>query len=177
MHEDSYPLKDILNTFTSYKGSVAKRRLIYDQSRVGGISSKWVIAFFFSLPIMLYAGIFNPIMFEMLGIAQAIIFFIVFLSMVMILIVAMVFINNNKVIRQIQPSWDTYFPQSDLTWVLATGRSMYKDFFQHYSKALDNKLEGKALENLLKEAFAQMQEENKALYDAVTRDKNTEKRK
>ena len=116
---------------------------------------------------MLYAGIFNETMFNMLGIAQAIIFFIVFLSMVMILIIAVTFINNNKVLRQVNPSWEKIYPEVDLKLALASGGTPYKDFFKHYSVAVKEGLEGKALEKHLAKAFEQMQEENADLYLAM----------
>ena len=76
--EEIYSLETILSTVTKIKNNVAKKRLIFDQTPIKGIGAKWVILFLLSLPVMLYAGIFNPTMFEILGIAQAIIFFVVF---------------------------------------------------------------------------------------------------
>jgi hypothetical protein len=116
---------------------------------------------------MLYAGIFNETMFSILGIAQAIIFFIVFLSMVMILIIAVTFINNNKVLRQVNSSWKKIYPDVELKMALASGGTPYKDFFKHYSLAVQEGLEGKALEEHLAKAFVQMQEENSELYLAM----------
>ena len=171
--EEIYSLETILSTITKKNNSnVAKKRLIFDQAPIAGISAKWVIAFLISLPIMLYAGIFNPTMFEMLGIAQAIIFFVVFLSMVIVLIIAVVFINNNKVLRQIKPSWDKYFKDVDLKLALAAAGTPYKDFFKHYNLALNEGLTGKALEEKLQQSFAKMEEENKSLMDAIRRNEN-----
>ncbi len=167
MKEENYSLDTILATLSKTKNGIAKKRLIYDQSPLHGIGAKWVIAFFLSLPVMLYMGIFNETMFNMLGIAQAIIFFIVFLSMVMILIIAVTFINNNKVLRQVNPSWEKIFPDVDLTWALATGGTPYKDFFKHYSEAAKKGLEGEALLEHLKNAFKVMQEENADLLSAM----------
>lgn len=167
MQEKIYSLETILASISKYKKPNVKKRLIFDQSSIGGIGSRWVIAFFLALPVIEYAGIFNPWMFNMLGIAQAIIFFIVFLSMVMIMVIALAFINNNKVIRQITPSWKSYFPDIDLVMVLSSGATPYKDFFKHYGTALNKNLEGEALQNYLKEAFITMQEENKDLLEAM----------
>jgi len=172
MQETIYPLKAILETLTKYKDPDVKKRLIYNQSPVGGIASKWIILFFLMLPLIEYASIFNDTMFNILGIAQAIIFFIVFLSMVMILIFALTFINNTKVIRQITPSWNYYFPDIDLKWVLSSGATPYKNFFSFYAKTFKENLEGDLLKENLEKAFKQMEEENKELLEAINRDKN-----
>ena len=168
MKEETYSLDTILATFTKTKKDSAKKRLIFDQTPLHGIGAKWIIAFFISLPVMLYIGIFNPTMFDMLGIAQAIIFFIVFLSMVMILIIALTFINNNKVLRQVTPSWENIFPEVDLKLALASGGTPYKDFFKHYSEAVKQGLKGEALKTHLAQAFKLMQEENEDLYLAIS---------
>ncbi|CAA6805648.1 MAG: Unknown protein [uncultured Sulfurovum sp.] len=170
--EEIYSLETILSTITKVKNNTAKKRLIFDQAPIGGISVKWVIAFLISLPILLYAGIFNPTMFQMLGIAQAIIFFIVFLSMVMILSVAVVFINNNKVTRDVTISWNRYFKDVDLKLALSSGSTPYKDFFKHYNLALKENLTEKALEKRLQEIFATMEEENQILMEAIRRNQN-----
>jgi len=168
LKDENYSLDTILATLTKTKKDRAKKRLIFDQTLLNGIGAKWVIAFFISLPVMLYMGLFNDTMFKMLGIAQAIIFFIVFLSMVMILIMAVTFINNNKVLRQVTPSWDNIFPDVDLKLALASGGTPYKDFFKHYSEAVKLGLEGEALKVHLQNAFKIMQEENADLFSAIS---------
>lgn len=171
-NEEIYSLETIFATITKVNNNVAKKRLISDQEPIGGISVKWVITFLISLPIMLYAGIFNPVMFEILGIAQAVIFFVVFLSMVIILVIAIVFINNNKVLREITPSWNKYFEGVDLKLALASAGTPYKDFFKHYNTALNEGLTGKALEEKLQQSFTLMEEENQSLMDAMRRNEN-----
>lgn len=168
MKEETYSLDTILATLTKTKKDSAKKRLIFDQTPLNGIGAKWIIAFFISLPVMLYIGIFNDTMFNLLGIAQAIIFFIVFLSMVMILVIALTFINNNKVLRQVNPSWENIFPEVDLKLALASGGTPYKDFFKHYSEAVKQGLTGEALQVHLSHAFKVMQEENADLYLAIS---------
>jgi len=172
MQEEHYSITQLLNTLVKRKGDKVKKRFIFDQSPIGGIGSKWVIAFFISLPIFLYIGIFNPTVFAMLGIAQAIIFYVVFLSMVMILIIAVTFINNNKVIRQIQPSWDTYFPGKELKQILSSGVTPYKDFFKHYTIAVNQDLKDEELYTFLKQAFSQMEDENRDLMDMLNKAKD-----
>lgn len=167
MNEAQYTLKQILNTLLKNRGNKIKKRLIFDQSPIGGMSSKWVMVFFISLPILLYIGIFNPAVFNMLGIAQAIIFYIVFLSMVMILIMAVTFINNNKVLRAIKPSWEKYFPNIEIKQVISTANSPYKGFFSYYQKALDQGLEEDALLTYLQDAIVEMEEENKDLIEMM----------
>ena len=114
MDKPEYTLEEMLASFSTYKKPKAKKRLLFDQSPLGGIGSKWIILFFILLPLIEYAGIFNPFMFGMLGIAQAIIFYVIFLSMIMILIFALAFINNTKVIRDIASSWEHYFIDIDI---------------------------------------------------------------
>jgi len=172
MQEEHYSITQLLNTLVKRKGDKVKKRFIFDQSPIGGIGSKWVIAFFISLPIFLYIGIFNPTVFAMLGIAQAIIFYVVFLSMVMILIIAVTFINNNKVLRQIKPSWDTYFPGIELRQLLSSGATPYKDFFKHYTIAINQDLKDEELYTFLKEAFSQMEDENRDLLDMLNKAKD-----
>ncbi|CAA6811332.1 MAG: Unknown protein [uncultured Sulfurovum sp.] len=172
MKEKNYSLDTMLSTITKYNGTTAKKRLIFDQFPLGGIGAKWVILFCLSLPVLLFAGIFNDTIFNMLGIAQAIIFFVVFLSMVMILIIAVVFINNNKVVRQLGPSWKTIFPDIDLKLALASGGTPYKDFLMHYTKALEKNLKGEPLEEYMKNAFTTMQEENAYLLAAMNNARN-----
>jgi hypothetical protein len=172
MKEENYSLDTILAAVSKKNTTSAKKRLLFDQTLLDGIGVKWVIAFFISLPVMLYIGIFNDTMFNMLGIAQAIIFFIVFLSMVMILIIGLAFINNTKVLRQVSPSWEKIYPEVELKMALASGGTPYKDFFKHYSVAVKEGLDGKALEVFLAKAFVQMQEENAELYAAIQTAKN-----
>jgi len=167
--EETFSLKTMLATLYKVKNNKAKKRFIFDQTPIGGIGSKWVKLFFISLPILLYIGIFNPKIFGMLGIAQAIIFYVVFLSMVMIMIVALTFINNNKVIRQITPSWDILFPTVDLKQVLSSGASPYSSFIEKYNALLAMNLDDKSFESKVKENFVHMQKENKELYEAMNR--------
>ena len=107
----------------------------------------------------------------MLGIAQAIIFFIVFLSIVMILIFALSSLNNARVVKKITPSWDHYFPEIDLKLIVTSGATPYKDFYKHCSISLNEGLEGQALHSHLKDAFSIMQEQNKELIEAMQRNK------
>jgi len=167
MKEERYPLRTILDTFTTHKNSIAKKRVIYNQAPIGGIASKWIIIFFLSLPVVLYFALFNSVMFSMLGIAQAIIFYIVFLSIIMILIVTLTFVNNNKVLREIHFSWQSFFPNVDLRQLLSSGTTVYKDFLTYYSQALSENLEEEVLHQRLQENFYQMQEENKELYERM----------
>ena len=146
--------------------------MIFDQSPVGGLGSKWIIAFFLLLPFIEAAVIFNPYVFKMLGIAQAIIFFIVFLSIVMILIFTLATMNNAKVVKKITPSWDHYFPEIDLKLIVTSSSTPYKEFFMHYAKALNAGLSGEELHTHLEQAFATMQEENKDLLEAMQNDRS-----
>ena len=169
MKEETFSLKTMLSTLYKVKKNQAKKRFIFDQTPLGGIGSKWIKAFFISLPILLYIGIFNPKIFGMLGIAQAIIFYIVFLSMVMIMIVALTFINNNKVLRQITPSWNALFPTVELKQILSSGASPYSNFMNVYNELLSKNLDEKEFEIEMKEHFSKMQEENSELFERMNR--------
>ncbi len=172
MEKSDYTLEEILEALSKHRNSYAKKRLIYDQRPLGGIGSGWLIAFFLFLPFLEFAAIFNPYIFNMLGIAQAVIFYIVFLSMIMIMIFVLSFINNTKVIRQITPFWQKYFPKIDINLILSSGASPYKDFFKYYTLASNQNLHDKALYLYLKKAFSHMQEENKDLLEAMERREN-----
>lgn len=172
MKDEIYSLETILSTLIKTTANSVKKRLVFDQTPLKGIGSKWVITFFISLPVMLYAGIFNDTMFELLGIAQAIIFFVVFLSMVMILIIAVTFINNNKVLRQVNPSWEKLFPGVDLKLALSSGGTPYKEFLNYYKKAHVDGLKGDALHQYFETAFKTMQEENADLILAMNNSRN-----
>ena len=172
MQNETYALKTILDTISKYKKPAVKKRLIFDQSPVGGIGSKWVIALFLLLPFLEYAGIFNPYMFKILGIAQAIIFFVVFLSIVMIVVFTVAALNNAKVVKKITPSWNHYFPDIDVKLIVTSGSTPYKEFYMHCAEALNEGLSGEKLHAYLKQAFVTMQEENKDLLEAMQKDRS-----
>ena len=168
MKEELFSLKTMLSSLYKVNNAKAKKRLLFDQAPIGGIGRVWVILFFVSLPVILFLGIFNPSVFAMLGIAQAIIFYIVFLSMVMIMIIALTFINNNKVIRQITPSWQALFPTVDIKQVLTSGTTVYTGFTDFYSELSD--VDEATLVEKFKEKFTNMQTDNKELFEAMNRD-------
>ena len=172
MQNEIYTLKTILDTISKYKRPDAKKRIIFDQSPVGGLGSKWMIVLFLSIPFVEYGLIFNPYVFNMLGIAQAIIFFVVFLSVVMILIFTLAVINNARVVKKITPSWHHYFPEIDLKLIVTSSASPYKAFFKHYAEALNKGLEEEELHMHLKHSFEIMQEENKELLVAMENDRS-----
>ena len=83
-----------------------------------------------------------------------------------------VVINNNTVSRQINPSWQKFFPDIDLKLVLSSGASVYKDFFKHYGLAVKEGIKDEALHAYLQHAFLEMKVENKDLLEAMERDRN-----
>ena len=170
MKEEKFTLQTMLDALYKIKGTKVKKRLVYDQKNLDGIASKWVKVFFFSLPVLLFIGIFNPYIFSMLGIASAVVFYIVFLSMTMIIIAGLTFANNNKVLRQITPSWDALFPTVSLPQVLVGGATPYKDFVEAYTQAVNEGLQDNTLYERLKSKFLQMQEENRELYERMNPD-------
>jgi hypothetical protein len=167
-----YSLKTIFKSILKTKNKKAKKRLIFDQAPLGGIPAKLIIFFMLSLPFILFIGLFNPAMFEMLGIAQAVIFFVVFLSMIMILVTAIGFINNTKVIRKVTPSWEKHFPDVDLRLCLKTSGTPYKEFFKYYNEGVEKNLSEDAFKAYLAESFTTMENENKELSDAIKKNRN-----
>jgi len=170
LKEEIFSLQTMLKSLYKVNNGKVQKRILFDQAPIGGIGRIWVILFFISLPILLFAGIFNPTVFAMLGIAQAIIFYIVFLSMVMIMVIALTFINNNKVIRQITPSWKALFPTVDLKQVLSSGTTAYTEFLPFYSELLRSNVDEATLVEKFKDKFMQMQTENKEIFEAMNRD-------
>lgn len=161
----NFSLKAILDTFTTDKGT---KRMIFNQAPIGGKSSKTLILFFIALPFIEYAVIFNPYSFKALGIAQAIIFFIIFLVFIMQVVFVMIWMNNKKVKKRIAADWDRYFPGIDLHLVLSGGSSPYREFFNRYT-ALDKNVDEASLHESLKGLFTTMQEENAELIAAMNK--------
>jgi len=170
MSEETISLQTMLDALYIKDGTKVKKRVIYDQKNLHGIASKWVKVFFLSLPVLLFISIFNPYIFGMLGIAAAVVFYIVFLSMTMIIIAGLTFANNNKVVRQITPSWKKLFPTVALPQVLAGGATPYKAFLATYNEAVNEGLDEDTLYERLQTKFAQMQEENRELYERMNPD-------
>lgn len=173
----SYDLKTILSTVSKYKknsdkSKQVKKRILYNQAPIGGLSINYFWAAFIAMPFIEYAIIFNPVVFPMLGIAQAIVFFVVFLSIVMILIFGLYAFNNRIVIDGITPMWKAYFPDIDVDLVLTSSHSPYEDFFKAYSLIAGDDLSDAELHESLKVSIAKMQEENKDLLEAMNRHKN-----
>lgn len=172
----TYDLKTILSSVSTFKknndkSKQVKKRLLFDQAPVGGLSIKWFWLTFIAMPFIEYAIIFNPVVFPMLGIAQAIVFFIVFLSIVMILIYALYAFNNRVVIDKVRPLWEGYFPEIDIELVLTSSHSPYREFFNQYSLIADDNLSDEALQAKMQEAIVIMQDENKDLLEAMNRSK------
>jgi hypothetical protein len=171
MEQKIYNLKDIIETVFKNKNSKVTRRLIYNKAPIGGISSKWIQFILFLMPFVMYAAIFNPRSFEYLGIAQAIVFYIILLGFAMQIVIGVAYFNNRSVVKKIRPSWEHYFPDIDLKMILSSGVTPYVDFMKHYESTLDKKLDNNTLHEELKKAFVQMKDENKILIDSMNRDK------
>ncbi len=163
----NFSLKTIMAALAKPNGM---KRTIYNQAPIGGIDSKFIVLFFFALPFLEYAAIFNPIVFTKLGIAQSIVAFIVLLVFLMQMVFVGILLNNKRVVKKIVTSWEHYFPGKDLKAVLSSGTTPYSDFFKLYKASAD--LEEEALHKALKEAFIRMEEENKDLVEAIKKDKS-----
>ncbi len=172
----NYSLSSILDALTKHKKGASPcivKRLIFNKASIGGLSSTQLILFFIALPFIEYAAIFNPYVFETLGIAQSIVVFIVFLVFLMQMVFVMIWRNNKKVLSAVSSSWDSYFPGVDLKLVLSSGVSPYNDFYKAYCEAKASSSDEQQLHSALKDAFKEMQEQNKELLDAINKDKNS----
>lgn len=161
-----YPLKDILLSVADKHGN---KRTLFNLGAIGGINTNLVKLFLITLPFIEYALIFNPTVFNYLGIATAIVFFIIFLSIVMLIVFFTVWIVKKSVIKKITPSWNTYFQGKDIHMVLSSGVTPYSNFFKYYADLLkENHTEEEMHKHLIK-AFSKMEEENKDLISAMNR--------
>ena len=171
MQDKQYTIQTIVESVFKENNHKIKKRLIYDNSLFGGLSSKWIKLAFFILPFAMYAAIFNPVSFKELGIAQAIVFYIILLVFAMQIVVAVSYFNNKKVLKTATASWEEYFPGVEMKMILSSGATPYKDFKTHYEKALADGLNGEALKESMTQAFTQMEAENAHLVEAIKRDK------
>ena len=165
----NYSLNTILSTLTKKNG---KKRLLYNFGPVGGWNSSIITMMFFSLPFVEFAILFNPYSFEYLGIAQSIIFYIVFSSMLMILVAGLIFALNTNLIRKITPSWNELFPERDIAIVLSSGVTPYGKFFEKYKVLAKQNLNEDMMYKSLIKALEEMEEENAELLDAMKGNKN-----
>lgn len=170
MQEQDYTIKTIVKSVFKANNNKIKKRLIYDNAVFGGLSSKWIKLAFFILPFAMYAAIFNPASFKALGIAQAIVFYIILLVFAMQIVVAASYFNNKKVVKTATKAWENYFPGVDFKMVISSGTTPYADFKKHYELALNDGLEGDALKKKMDDALNKMEEENSILVEAMKRD-------
>lgn len=171
MQEQQYTIQTIVKSVFKENNHMIKKRLIYDNALFGGLSNKWIKLAFFILPFAMYAAIFNPVSFKELGIAQAIVFYIILLVFAMQIVVAVSFFNNKKVLKAATSAWENYFPGVEMKMLLSSGATPYKDFKTHYEKALTDGLDGESLKDRMTQAFRQMESENIHLFEAMKRDK------
>jgi len=171
MQEKQYTIQTIIKSVFKENDQKIKKRLIYDNALFGGLSNKWIILAFFILPFAMYAAIFNPVSFKELGIAQAIVFYIILLVFAMQIVVAVSYFNNKKVLKTATKAWEDYFPGIDLKMILSSGATPYADFKKYYESALRDGLGNDALQKRMAEAFEQMEAENVHLVEAIKKDK------
>lgn len=171
MQEKPYTIQTIIKSVFKENTHKIKKRLIYDNAQFGGLSSKWIKMAFLILPFAMYAAIFNPVSFEELGIAQAIVFYIILLVFAMQIVVAVSYFNNKKVLKTATKAWEDYFPGIDFKMILSSGATPYADFKKYYEAALMDGLEEAALKGRMTEAFHQMESENIQLVEAMRKDK------
>jgi hypothetical protein len=171
MQEKNYTLNDILVSVFTIKENKLKKRLIHNNAIFGGLNSNWIKLVFIVLPFAMYAAVFNPTSFKELGIAQAIVFYIILLVMAMQIVVGVTYFNNKKVVKKATKEWEKYFPNIDFKMILSSGVTPYIDFKKHYESALHDDLDEEAMKKRLVDAFKEMEEENSILVDAMRRDK------
>ncbi|MFT5660072.1 MAG: type III secretory pathway component EscR [Sulfurimonas sp.] len=169
----TYSLRDILLSFADKKGN---KRILFNPGALGGINVNLIKISLLLLPFIEYALIFNPVVFNYLGIATAIVFFIVFLSIVMLIVFFVTWGVKKRVIKKITPSWNHYFKGKDILAVLSSGVTPYSDFFQHYAEILTQNLSEDEMYKALLNAFIVMEEENKDLISAMNRNNKLENR-
>lgn len=171
MQEKQYTIQTIVESVFKENNNKIKKRLIYDNSQFGRLSSKWIKLAFFILPFAMYAAIFNPASFKELGIAQAIVFYIILLVFAMQIVVGVSYFNNKKVLKTASEAWEDYFPGVEMKMILSSGATPYKDFKTYYEKALSDGLDGEALEERMTQSFRQMEDENTHLVESMKKDK------
>jgi len=172
MQKKLYDLKTILETIFVTKNNKVKKRYFYNKAPVGGLNSKWTKLILILLPFVMYAAIFNPTSFEYLGIAQAIVFYIILLVFAMQIVMGVAYFNNRSVVKKIRIAWEHYFPNIDLKMILSSGITPYVDFIKHYEATVNKNLDNDTLHKELQKAFVQMSEENKDLINNINRDQN-----
>ena len=170
MSTTEFSLKAILDSMSRYKNGKAYKRTILNKAPLGGLSSNKLKLFFVTLPFIEFALIFNPFVFGKLGIAQSIVFYIVFMSIIMVIIFVVSWKNNKAVVDKISASWKSYFPDIDLKQILSSGITPFSDFFPRYSVLVTKNLSSEELQGSLRQAFDEMKEENKDLLEAIARD-------
>ena len=171
MQEKNYTLKEILLSVFRIKDNKLKKRLIHNNAIFGGLNNNWIKAVFFILPFAMYAAVFNPTVFKALGIAQAIVFYIILLVMAMQIIIGITYFNNKKTIKEATKEWEKYFPTINFRMILSSGVTPYVDFKKHYESTLDDNLDEEMTTIRLTDAFKEMEEENSILVEAMNRDK------
>lgn len=162
----TYSLQTLLASISNSKGN---KRLLFNMAPLGGLSSRFIILIFLLLPILEYALFFNPYIFAKLGIATAILGYIVCLSLVMIIVFLVTWGVNRHVVKKITPSWEHYFSNRELALVLSTGVSPYSEFFAYYAQAVRENISNEELQKFLENGFVEMEEKNKDLLDAIKR--------
>jgi len=162
-----YSLKTILSTFSDKSG---KKLTVFNALPMGGVSSRTIKLFIFSLPFVEYGIIFNPYVFHILGLATSIVTYIVFMSIIIFIIFFTIFKTRKNVITKVSPFWKEYFKDVKLELLLSSGITPYNNFFQYYSKILEKNPSEEKLYSELLLAFKEMEEENKDLILAMNRD-------
>ncbi len=162
-----YPLKTILSTFSDKNGN---KLTLFNAAPVGGISSLIIKLIILSMPILEFFAIFNDYVYNKVGLVTQIVMYIVFMSIMMMVIFIIIYMTRKNVIKKITPSWNNYFGDIELKMVLAVGITPYSDFFKLYSKYASEDSDEDTLYKKLKNSFIKMQTENIELLNAIKKD-------
>lgn len=163
----NYSLKTILFAFTKKNG---KHRTVYNGSDFGLLGNRLLTTAFILLPLLGYWALFNDYVFGELGIATAIVGYIVFLVVSMQIIVYTIWNTKRRVVKKLQEPWNHFFPDTNLKLVLENRLTPYSEFFSYLSKIDVKNISDDDLYIYLQNSFKEMEVKNKDLLDAMKRD-------
>lgn len=158
-------LHELMSVIADKQGN---KPFFYNNKPIGGMGSAWFVAMLVSLPIMEFILVFNPITISYVGIASAVVMYIIIATMIMMLIAFLTWNYNRVIIRNIHASWNYYFPDVDLDLVLTPRVSPYNNFYHRYKMILAECLEAEEeLYKAMKDALLAMENENKELIEKM----------
>ena len=156
-------LTEIIKAIAHSDGS---RRVVFDGKNVGKTSAACIYVLFLLLPVIEFVLIFKTPFYAKVGHVTAIVAYIVFLSIVMILIYVITKRHNSKVVKSLEPHWLEHFDSPALEEVVYNKTAVYRDFFKHLKQAGLPQSE-EQIYSALKRIFQNLEEENSDLLSAI----------